>query len=103
MILNEGGKIPECTSPNKKHNFRVIRKPEGNRSGWHEEQCEICGQHISYDDSDQEDYMLVKNFVQMLILVEPDQLKEIKLKAMVSGSPSMSAFMRAEISKILKK
>ena len=52
MILNEGGEIPKCKSADGKHKLIITKRPDGNRSGWHEERCEICGQEISYDDSD---------------------------------------------------
>jgi hypothetical protein len=52
VILNDGGKIPECFSDSTKHKWVVTRRPDGNRSGWHEETCSLCGKVISYDDSD---------------------------------------------------
>lgn len=52
IVLNDGGKIPDCKSVNKQHQWRTTKRPDGNRSGWHEQVCEICGQEIGYDDSD---------------------------------------------------
>lgn len=52
IVLNSGGVIPPCTSPDQKHNWIVTRRPDNNRSGWHEERCLTCGCEIGYDDSD---------------------------------------------------
>lgn len=51
IFLNEKDKIPNCKF-SKAHRFYNIIKPEGNRSGWHEDKCDICGLIICYDDSD---------------------------------------------------
>lgn len=52
MILNTGGEIPDCITENKKHTWIVVKKPEGNRGGWHIEKCIACGQIKEWDDSD---------------------------------------------------
>jgi hypothetical protein len=34
------------------HIWKSERKPEGNRSGYHVDICEVCGEVHAYDDSD---------------------------------------------------
>lgn len=37
---------------NCEHEWVVISEPEGNRSGWHVDECSKCGEKRSYDTSD---------------------------------------------------
>ncbi len=48
--LNNGDKLPDCTG--KEHDYVVIQKPKGNRSGYHEKECLVCGIRVGWDDSD---------------------------------------------------
>jgi hypothetical protein len=51
-ILNEGDKVPACTTKDGEHQFVVQKRPANFQSGWHEDKCEICGVVIGYDTSD---------------------------------------------------
>jgi len=49
--LMSGAKIPDC-KPGKTHKWTEVVKPNDNRSGWHEDECDICHVRIGYDTSD---------------------------------------------------
>lgn len=51
-LMAKGATLPACIPGRGTHEFRNIESPEGNRSGWHVDQCRWCGVKQSYDTSD---------------------------------------------------
>jgi len=50
--LMEANETPKCDSKDKNHTWKVIERPDSNQSGWHVDECIVCGLRISYDTSD---------------------------------------------------
>lgn len=50
--LMENPELPKCTKNEGFHTWVAIKKPQDNKSGWHEDKCLDCGIIIGYCTSD---------------------------------------------------